>query len=166
MNPAFLSSIFTFILIIVGCGDSTYGGGKLCLPEGTPISTPNGDITIEKLKIADLVFSFDLEKNEKVIGVVDDIISHETQSMIQINLNNGTQIDATEDHLFYLPLEKKWEKAGSLKESDNLLLEDKIQPTSVLSIRHIKNEKPIKVFNLKVRHFENSFAFKVLNHSY
>jgi len=66
-----------------------------CFPKGIKISTPNGDVPIEKLKKGDKVF------NAVGIGEVVCIKKRRTNKVISMHLENGKIIKCTPNHPFF-----------------------------------------------------------------
>src|SRR5690606_18454755 len=83
-----------------------------CFVAGTPITTENSAIAIDKLKIGDIVMTH--------LGLrrVTDVMTSRVSRLVSVVLSNGQVVQCTEDHPFLLNGE--WVGAGSLKKGDLL----------------------------------------------
>jgi SNF2-related domain/Hint-domain len=83
-----------------------------CFPAGTPITTENSTIAIDKLKIGDKVMTH--------LGLrsVVDVLRNQSVDMVSIYLANGTTLQCTSDHPILL--NEKWVAAGNLVKGDML----------------------------------------------
>ena len=117
--------------------------------EGTLVSTSNGLVPIENIKIGDVVHSFD-EHTQKVVEqeVVHLIHGDKEHEMITLNVSSGDSIRTTDGHPFYVAEnDDKWVPAKDLMLGDSLLGSD----GSLISIVDIKSELiKEKVYNLSV----------------
>ena len=87
---------------------------RTCLVAGTPVSTPNGEVPIDALKIGDLVISGAM-RPKKVIS----FMSRKVKKTVIVTLSNGQKIRCTEDHM-WLNANQEWVEAGDLKSGDAL----------------------------------------------
>jgi len=83
-----------------------------CFPAGTPITTEDSAIAIDKLKIGDKVMTH--------LGLrsVVDVMRNQSVDMVSIHLANGTTLQCTSDHPILL--NEEWVAAGNLVKGDML----------------------------------------------
>lgn len=88
----------------------------------------NGEKTLKEVvenKIDDEILSFDLKSNKKIfskiIGYGIDIELKEDIEWYEIELEDGTKIKATSNHLFFMPDNGCYRRVDLLKEGDYLL---------------------------------------------
>ena len=95
-----------------------------CVPKGTLISTPNGDIKVEELFNSDeeksrLVFSYNEENNTIEVDAITDMWIVENSELLEIEM--------VDDNKIQIPLLKEvytkrgWVKAKDLTENDEIL---------------------------------------------
>jgi len=75
------------------------GGGKSIL-EGTPVYTANGRKPIELVEEGERVLSLNKETYEQEFQPVQATIQHESDDLLRIELEDGTELVGTEDHSF------------------------------------------------------------------
>jgi hypothetical protein len=129
--------------------------GPACFIAGTPISTENGPVSIEKIRVGDLVYSENPATG--VIGLkrVLQTYVHETSELVHIKVN-GQSITCSDTHPFYVP-KKGWTEAIELRAGDQLLLQSgKVVIIEV--VQHEILEKPVKVYNFEVEDFHTYFV--------
>ena len=128
-----------------------------CFVAGTLVSTPTGLVSIEDIRVGDLVKSFNpgtLEvSDKKVIGTIEKQISE----LIHISINKEV-VDTTTNHPFYV-LDRGFVKAIDLRAGDVLCTVNGDYVT-VEWIEHEILEKNIKVFNLSVEDNHTYFVGK------
>lgn len=116
----------------------------LCFVEGTKIRTLNGQVSIEKLKIGDLV------STRKGPRRIKNTINR-TARIITLLLSNGVEIKCTPDHPFWS--KGKWVKARNLNSTTPLLSWQELKlglreldiiPVSIEDIK-AKSTSPIKI---------------------
>lgn len=83
------------------------GDDDQCLPKGTMIETPKGDIPIENLEIGDLIHS-----KIGIKTVIKPILSkfkHDFNgNLVKITLENGTILKSTDEHVWFASFVKKY----------------------------------------------------------
>jgi len=149
-----------------------------CFPAGTMVSTKDGKISIEKIKVGDKIIAYDLKKKKTVEAKVLKLESPIREGIYNINKD---LIKVTSEHPFYI--KKKNGKVGwgaiekiaamkdciSLKdimtlETGDFIFEIKKGWIKIKSIEY----KPghIKTYNLKhVKGYNNFFAEGLLVHN-
>ena len=144
---------------------SCHLGIESCLTEGTLVTTPDGALPIEELKIGNKIISYDTQNKTLVTNIVTKIKTSETKTTIKIILNNGKKIEGTEEHPIYLPEKNNYIKMGNLKKGEKLLIEN----SELITIKNIYSNHyhaPIKVYDISVSPlFHNYFAGNVLVHN-
>ena len=75
------------------------GGGKSIL-EGTPVHTESGRRPIEEVTRGDSVLSLNTDSYEQEYREVKQQIEHVDDQLVEITLEDGTQVVGTEDHSF------------------------------------------------------------------
>lgn len=76
------------------------GTGVHCLAKGTLISTPNGQIEIEKLKIGDRVLSYNELTKKVEVSTILELANQKHHNLYELNFS-GTKITVTDDHPFF-----------------------------------------------------------------
>jgi len=91
-----------------------------CVPKGTKISTPNGDILVEELFDKNEkypIYSYDMEEGRIVEDIIGDMWVVEGEELISIS---------TEDNVIEVPKNKEVLTKNGWKSASNLTLEDEI----------------------------------------
>jgi DNA polymerase I-like protein with 3'-5' exonuclease and polymerase domains/uracil-DNA glycosylase len=73
-------------------------GFDFCLAKGTLVDTPNGHTPIEKLKIGDLVFSYNHETQRPDCSRVSQRLFTGMQKTLKVILDNGEEVRCTANH--------------------------------------------------------------------
>lgn len=76
------------------------GTGVHCFAEGTLISTPNGEIEIEKFKIGDRVLSYNELTKKVEVSTILELANQNHHNLYELNFS-GTKITVTDDHPFF-----------------------------------------------------------------
>jgi hypothetical protein len=106
----------------------TGGGG--CFVEGTLIDTPNGDIPIENIKLGDEIYSFNDYDDEKIISIVENLVSHEpdetTGKIVKIKTNLNEVVTTLNHPFITIDVEgvHRWEQVSDLKVGDTVIGEN------------------------------------------
>ena len=97
---------------------------KDCLPAGTLVQTPKGEVSIEKLVKDDLVVTY----TDGVLGCNKVLETHirKASKLVKVNYVGGSII-CTPDHKLWCPTRNCYVEAGKLLPSDTLLVD--YQPT-------------------------------------
>ncbi|OJJ19678.1 hypothetical protein BKI52_19290 [marine bacterium AO1-C] len=129
-------------------------GKRSCFVAGTLIQTCKGLKKIEKVKLGDLVWSYNTETKKKELRKVTQTFIRSTQQLVYLYLGKDT-IKTTTEHPFYL--EGKWVKAGNLNQGDSLHLyhSRKIALDSL-----VKVDTNVTVYNFTVAQNHNYYAGK------
>jgi DNA repair protein RadD len=78
-----------------------------CFVAGTKISTPKGQIDIDKVRCGDLVF------NTRGVGVVEAVSCRQSAETLLVELDDGTKFECTGNHPIFT--EDGWQKAEKLE---------------------------------------------------
>ena len=114
----------------------------------TLVSTGNGLRPIEEIQAGDYVWSENTETGKKELKKVLSVSVTETTTLVHVTAENGTVINTTENHPFYVE-GKGWCAAAELEAGDVLRTEDGEQET-VKSVQTEKLDKAVKVYNLEI----------------
>ena len=126
-----------------------------CFVEGTPISTKDGDIPIEVIKVGDLVYSENPETGEKGLKQVVRTFENQTDELIHVFVENE-EIITTPEHPFYVP-KKGWVSSVQLRAGDILLLQSG-EYIIVEKIQYEILESPIEVYNFEVADYHTYYV--------
>ena len=91
-----------------------------CFIAGTLVATETGYVTIENIKVGDLVWAHDPETGETALKPVVQTFRNETTEWIHVTVN-GERITCTPEHPFYSPV-KGWTSAIDLRAGDILVM--------------------------------------------
>jgi SNF2 family DNA or RNA helicase len=139
-----------------------------CFVAGTKISTPNGNIPIEKLGVGDIVYNAIGE------GKISAISIKSAQKVIKLILSNNTSITCTPDHLFFT--EHGWitaeQSLGKILLDRENILADRIRVERIEILEPRSNDKSSKrhqfdttVYNLEVEGHPSYYANNILVHN-
>lgn len=149
------------------------GGGGGCFPEGTSISTPNGNINIEDIRPGMLVYGFDHNSEDIKIAKVNNVNSHtwkevgERSPLIKITHETG-QIVLTANHWVFVDErgkygeDLKYTEAGELKLGDNIT-DFSGKRNRILKIENLGEYE--KVYNFEVEDVHNYIANNIKVHN-
>lgn len=76
------------------------GTGVHCFAKGTLITTPNGQVEIEKLKVGDKVLAFNEQTKEIEASTILELANQKHHNLYELNFS-GTKIIVTDDHPFF-----------------------------------------------------------------
>lgn len=95
-------------------------GCSFCFVAGTKVSTPNGKMNIEEVKIGEKVFSYNLDSKEIENKEVKRLFKHPFEGeLIKITLENGMVVKCTPNHKIFT-LNRGYIEAKDLAETDEL----------------------------------------------
>ncbi len=160
---------FGFLQILGGCFEPSFP--STCFLAGTRIATPEGPVAIEDLQLGQSVLSYDQETGMVVDAVIEMLTNRKVSSYLKVSFPDGRILNVTHDHPVALRQKDGtigWIDAGRLVAGDNLVtLDDTSKAINVSLVSSIETESTaVPVYNLKVRHYENSFAEGILSHFY
>ena len=131
----------------------------MCFAAGTLISTENGLVPIENIKVGDYVYTINELTNLKELKPVSNTIISETDTMYKITVDDDI-IYASPKHPFYV-VDKGYIRAYDLKIGD-LLLSNSIS-YEITDIEIIKYDEPIEVYNLTI---DDNHNFLITDNEY
>jgi RHS repeat-associated protein len=134
----------------------TCKGGSSCFAEGTTVSTPDGDVKIEDLKVGDVVYAYDPEKDQVTERRVETLYENYTFDWVYVTVN-GETIKATLSHPFWLATESRWISASDLRPGSIVALRD----GSFAIVRDVKTEhlsEPETTYNFAVERDHTYFV--------
>ena len=127
-----------------------------CFTGDTEVSTENGLIRIEDIKIGDKVWAYNFETGEIELKEILNVFIKENDKILHVSTSDGETIDTTTNHPFYVE-DKGWVAAGDLKIGDVLYTVD-CDTVEVTDIEIEKFTEPIVVYNLEVADFHTYFV--------
>ena len=134
-------------------------GRGICFLAGTTILMADGKtLAIENIKVGDEVLGFDTKLKTTLKDKVSRVINDKATEYFLIN----GKIKVTLHHPFYV--RGRWIEAGKLKIGDKLL-SFKGEEIPVLSIRKIKLNSGVKIYNLEVKKHHTFYAEGILVHN-
>lgn len=139
--------VATFIILAIFVSSSAFArGGGGCLISGTAVSTPAGDIAIEKLRVGDPVWSLSQGKLQK--GVVQAITQVQPDDYLEISAGEK-KLTITAEHPVMVA-SGEFRIARLLRQGDKIyqMGKDGIHAVTISSIRHRKFNQP--AYNLLV----------------
>jgi hypothetical protein len=134
-----------------------------CFLAGTEVTLSNGDLkNIEDILIGEEVLTYNESSKIMEPGTVGDLKTHTVLSIIKVETLDGTLINTTPEHPFYVD-GTGWVEAGNLKVG-NVLKKDDDTLIGISNIERI--EKESKVYNLlSVSDNHNFFVNSILVHN-
>ena len=127
----------------------------VCFVAGTKVSTPQGLINIEKLKIGDIVYTYNENTKEVEEKEIEKTFINKAQEIVKMEFETGEEIKNTTAHPYYV-VGEGWKETKDLKVGDYILTQEnkKIKITKMT-----KTRKPnTKVYNLSIKDNHNYFV--------
>lgn len=146
--------------------ERAFGPKPTCLPPMTPILTPHGNISLDKIDVGDHVLSYDLTADSLVPRMVKKKKQYSSATLWKICTENmEAMLMATASHSFLT--ENGWKRVNSLACGDRLFWIDGQCRKMALCIAKIENTNVrTNVYNL-VTEVEHSFiAYGFLSHNF
>ena len=135
-----------------------FGLTSQCFTGDTLVSTETGLRPIEEIQIGDYLWSEDTETREKELKQVTDVSVTMTNTLVYVTTEDGTIINTTENHPFYVE-GKGWCAAAELEASDICRTKDgKVEVIASAVIE--EQEEPVTVYNLTI---EDNHTYYVSN---
>lgn len=155
-----MRSFLLFICLVISTNCWSRGGGG-CLEQGTLISTPAGDVSIEKLKKGDVVYS--RAGNTEQTATVVATTQVDPQNYIDIQLPTQS-LHVTKEHLI-ATAQGVFRRAGSLTTQDKVLAwqNHHWQQENIVALKTITSHKP--AYNLLVDNGASYVANTTLVHN-
>ena len=126
-----------------------------CFIAGTLVATETGYVTIENIKVGDLVWAHDPETGETALKPVVQTFRNETAEWIHVTVK-GETLTCTPEHPFYVP-QKGWTSAIDLRAGDRLQLLNG-EYVVVEQVQHELLESPETTYNFEVEDFHTYYV--------
>lgn len=107
--------------LITSIAAGVTGEGGNCFVAGTMVSTPFGQLPIEKLRTGDSVLSFNIQRGKVVKSRVLATARRKSSDLCTLREVSGCRFVCTADHLIYSP-GRGFVRAGEVGEGDRLLV--------------------------------------------
>ncbi len=114
--------------------------------EGTRVKTTTGYKAIERVQPGDYVYCSDIKRHCARKAVVKVVTQQWSKSIVAIKIGDTTILSGPE-HLFYLPLEQRWEQAQRLT-PEHILISYHNEHVHITDVQHI--HEPAQLFDLTV----------------
>ena len=143
----------------VMAGGTQFIGQKLgwiqCFIAGTLVATETGYVTIENIKVGDLVWVHDPETGETALKPVVQTFRNETTEWIHVTVN-GETLTCTPEHPFYVP-KKGWTSAVDLRAGDILVMLNG-EYVVIEQVQHELLETSETTYNFEVKGFHTYYV--------
>lgn len=126
-----------------------------CFIAGTLVATETGYVTIENIKVGDLVWAHDPETGETALKPVVQTFRNETTEWIHVTVK-GETLTCTPEHPFYVP-QKGWTSAIDLRAGDRLQLLNG-EYVVLEQVQHEILEAPVATYNFEVEGFHTYYV--------
>ena len=126
-----------------------------CFIAGTLVATETGYVTIENIKVGDLVWAHDPETGETALKPVVQTFRNETAEWIHVTVN-GETLTCTPEHPFYVP-KKGWTSAVDLRAGDILVMLNGGYVV-VEQVQHELLESPETTYNFEVEDYHTYYV--------
>jgi len=133
-----------------------FGLTSQCFTGDTLVATETGLSPIEEIKAGDYVWSENTETGEKALKQVLSVSVTETTVLVHITTKNGTEINTTENHPFYVE-EKGWCAAADLEAGDYLHMQDG-RTEIVLKTETEQLKEAVKVYNMEIEDWHTYYV--------
>ena len=131
---------------------------SICFVAGTKVLTENGYKNIEDIKVGDMVYSYNLDNNEKELKKVTRTIKSSTEETYIVTIN-GKKVEMSPRHQVYV-IDKGWVRAYNLKVGDKMLSSDK-KVIDITNIERKNYEGGISTYNLTVDGNSNYYVSEI-----
>ncbi|HEY9885856.1 MAG TPA: Hint domain-containing protein, partial [Vampirovibrionales bacterium] len=115
---------------------------------------------IEDIRIGDKVLSWNEDANKVEAQEVEKTFIRKAERILIIILEDGTKIETTPDHPFYVK-SKGWVEAGTLTRRD-VLLDTNLKEKKIITFDY---QKGTTVYNFTVANTHTYFAHNILVHN-
>ena len=143
----------------VMAGGTQFIGQKLgwiqCFIAGTLVATETGYVTIENIKVGDLVWAHDPETGETALKPVVQTFRNETTEWIHVTVK-GETLTCTPEHPFYVP-KKGWTSAVDLRAGDILVMLNG-EYVVIEQVQHELLETSETTYNFEVKGFHTYYV--------
>ena len=131
---------------------------SICFVAGTKVLTENGYKNIEDIKVGDMVYSYNLDNNEKELKKVTRTIKSSTEETYIVTIN-GKKVEMSPRHQVYV-IDKGWVRAYDLKVGDKMLSSSK-KVIDITNIERKNYEGGISTYNLTVDGNSNYYVSEI-----
>ena len=131
---------------------------SICFVAGTKVLTKDGYKNIEDIKVGDMVYSYNLDNNEKELKKVTRTIKSSTEETYIVTIN-GKKVEMSPRHQVYV-IDKGWVRAYDLKVGDKMLSSDK-KVIDITNIERKNYEGGISTYNLTVDGNSNYYVSEI-----
>ncbi|MDX1937544.1 MAG: Hint domain-containing protein, partial [Flavihumibacter sp.] len=132
----------------------TYGtAGYVCFAKGTLVYQKDSFISIENIKVNDIVYSFNLETNKIELNRVVQTLKRDTNGIYEVIIGKE-QIFVTAEHPFYVE-GKGWITVKNLQVGENVKTSQN-QSQSIIRINKLSHK--VTVYNIEVDGNHNYFV--------
>jgi len=133
-----------------------FGLTSQCFTGDTLVATETGLRPIAEIEAGDYVWSENTETGEKALKQVLSVSVTETTVLVHITTEDGTEINTTENHPFYVE-EKGWCAAADLEAGDHLHTQDGRIET-VLKTETEQLKEAVKVYNMEIEDWHTYYV--------
>lgn len=127
---------------------------RICFIAGTPVLTNDGLKAIEKVKVDDIVYSYNFDKGAVELQPVTQLFRTSVPQITQIKLDHEI-INTTGSHQFWVNNKQEWMQARALNEKMTLVNE-KQDSVKISAVRFI--EEDTITYNLSVHSNANYYV--------
>jgi hypothetical protein len=127
-----------------------------CVAEGTLLDGESGPVAVERVRVGDRLWAYDLQRSDRVLTTVRGVRPSEAEQTLRL----GCGLRLTGDHPVYAS--GKWTPARSLTESDELL---RFDGSRVAVGKAERINRAVTVYDVTVDEPHNFFAGGVLVHN-
>ncbi|MFY7827953.1 MAG: polymorphic toxin-type HINT domain-containing protein [Flectobacillus sp.] len=128
--------------------------GSVCFVAGTKVASDTSGVSIERLQKGDKVWSWDLAKGKKVLQRVTNTFTKTAKKLVKLVIGQDT-LYSTPEHPYYLPTEKAFRSAQSLRKGMQVLL---LSGTLATVESHTQLDTLTQVYNIEVAHTHNYYV--------
>ena len=133
-----------------------FGLTSQCFTGDTLVSTEHGLRPIEEIQAGDYVWSENTETGEKELKKVLGVSVTETTVLVHVSMEDGTEINTTENHPFYAE-GKGWCAASGLEDGDILHAQDG-SAVMVKDVEARQLDEAVKVYNLEIEEYHTYYV--------
>lgn len=134
---------------------------RQCLPAGTYVNTPNGEITIEKFSKGDSIFSYNFNNNTVESDYVSDAWCSGKINCLNVYFNDSRNVEVGENHPFWVINKNNWIAAKDLEINDEVLDID----LNIVLVKDIQSTGFKLCYDISVSKNENFFINGLLVHN-
>ena len=128
----------------------------VCFVAGTKVSTPNGLINIEDLKVGDIVYTYNEQNGKIEEKPIQKTFINPSIETVTMTFENGETVENTKAHPYYVE-GKGWAETKDLKEGDKILTQSG-ETEKIVNIETNIKPKEILVYNLSIQDNHNYFV--------